>query len=402
MQVAIREDMELMGFDGMAQCCTIASKTMMFFQHQFLKQDTIGIIGQENLPGHRNQSREALLWLLQMEASHYPDMQHALSMQGEKSVLGYPVDGFHELTQTVLQFHGCFWHGCPSCFKIRSKTNSVNGKTFDELYATTLHRTKKLRDSGYHVIEKWECNYSEEEKRQAVNLESKVPQIIPKDAFYGGRTEAIRLHTQLNEKEIQNDEEILYYDVTSEYPFVNARKDYPLGLPKILLEHQLPQSNDTWKKKQYFGLVKCVVLPPSRLLHPLLPSRQNGMLMFALCAACCLNKLKKLCKHTDQERAIEGTWPTIEIDKALDLGYKLLRVKEVWNFEKRSSNLFTNFINALYKGKIEASGYPDNIISEDLYIKNIERHEGIKLDKDKIKFNAGKRQMCKILLNSFW
>ena len=30
-QIAVREDFDLMGFDGMAECCTIASKTMMFF-----------------------------------------------------------------------------------------------------------------------------------------------------------------------------------------------------------------------------------------------------------------------------------------------------------------------------------------------------------------------------------
>ena len=34
-QVAVREDLNLMDFDGMAECCTIASKTMMFFRHFF-------------------------------------------------------------------------------------------------------------------------------------------------------------------------------------------------------------------------------------------------------------------------------------------------------------------------------------------------------------------------------
>lgn len=127
--------------------------------------------------------------------------------------------------------------------------------------------------------------------------------------------------------------------------------------------------------------------------------------MFALCAMCCLKKMGKLCKHTDQERAIEGTWTTIEIDKALDLGYKLIRVKEVWNFEKRSNDLFTKFINTLYKGKIEASGYPEDVLTEEAknqFIKDIEQHEGIQLNKANIGYNAGKRQMCKILLNSFW
>ena len=33
-QVAVREDSDLMGFDGMAECCAIASKTLMFFRHE--------------------------------------------------------------------------------------------------------------------------------------------------------------------------------------------------------------------------------------------------------------------------------------------------------------------------------------------------------------------------------
>ena len=64
-----------------------------------------------------------------------------------------------------------------------------------------------------------------------------MPQLVPKDAFYGGRTEAINLRTTLTGEDIQNGKEILYYDVTtSEYPFVNARKEYPVGHPTIFSE----------------------------------------------------------------------------------------------------------------------------------------------------------------------
>ena len=75
MQVAVREDLSLMDFDGMAECCTIASKTMMFFAHGFLKDKTIGVIRQTGVTGHRNQSREGLLWLLLQEVN-YPHSRH--------------------------------------------------------------------------------------------------------------------------------------------------------------------------------------------------------------------------------------------------------------------------------------------------------------------------------------
>ena len=31
-------------------------------------------------------------------------------------VAGHAVDGFCLETNTVFQFHGCHWHGCPKCF----------------------------------------------------------------------------------------------------------------------------------------------------------------------------------------------------------------------------------------------------------------------------------------------
>ena len=114
---------------------------------------------------------------------------------------------------------------------------------------------------------------------------------------------------------------------------------------------------------------------------------------------------KTFFQHNDKERALTGTWTTIEIDKAVALGYKLLDVKEVWHFEKHSNNPFSGFINALYKGKLEASGYPDNVVTTEeklKYLAEIREHEGIEIDMDKIAKNSGRRQMCKILLNSFW
>ena len=60
-QVAVHEDFDLVGFDGMAECCTIASKTMLFFRHGFLKDNTIGVISQTGVAGRHNYSYESLL-----------------------------------------------------------------------------------------------------------------------------------------------------------------------------------------------------------------------------------------------------------------------------------------------------------------------------------------------------
>ena len=91
---------------------------------------------------------------------------------GERQILGARVDGYHEETKTVFQFHGCLWHGCEKCYpedrqglvmqktrqgkvitRLDTKKKPMNRKTAYEL---TLKRTQDLRQEGYRVVEKWE------------------------------------------------------------------------------------------------------------------------------------------------------------------------------------------------------------------------------------------------------
>jgi G:T-mismatch repair DNA endonuclease (very short patch repair protein) len=406
LQVSTSEDWARFGFDGMAESCTIASKTAMVFQHEYLTKQTIGVIGSAGYRGHRNQSAVGLLWLL-LQDRDLPGIQHALSTHGEKVLLGAPVDGFHAPTNTVLQFHGCFFHGCETCYPKRWLMNHINSETFDHLHTKTVRRTQRLREAGFVVVEKWECQFTKDERELAkqLGLESRVPQLVPKDGFYGGRTEAVKLHVELSASEIARGKQIHYFDVCSEYPFVNFAKPYPVGHPKIMLSHECPQNNVEWQRRQLFGMVKCRILPPDDLINPLLPYRCDSSLVFPLCRTCCNEHKTDYCEHSADDRALIGTWPTIEIDKAIELKYVILDVYEVWHFQKRSSNLFKPFISKLYKDKLEASGYPDNVksnVEKDAYLLAVKQHEGIELSKSQIALNAPRRQMSKILLNSFW
>lgn len=63
------------------------------------------------------------------------------------------------------------------------------------------------------------------------NLEMISP-LEPRDAFYGGRTEAFKLHAEADENT-----DIKYFDVTSLYPFVNKTGKIPFGRPKIVTEN---------------------------------------------------------------------------------------------------------------------------------------------------------------------
>lgn len=46
----------------------------------------------------------------------------------------YFVDGFNPRTNTVYEFHGCFYHGCVKCFKNsrHQRRNCHSDRTVDE------------------------------------------------------------------------------------------------------------------------------------------------------------------------------------------------------------------------------------------------------------------------------
>ena len=112
-----------------------------------------------------------------------------LCTRGEKVLLKSSVDGFHEATNKVLQFHRCYFHGCPKCYQDRAAKNAINGETFDVLYTKTTQQTQQLRNAGYHVVEKWSCEFSNEDCSASKRIWSGIkgiPQLVLKDAFYGG------------------------------------------------------------------------------------------------------------------------------------------------------------------------------------------------------------------------
>ena len=71
----------------------------------------------------------------------------------------------------------------------------------EQLYKDTVRKVKYLKDQGFKVEQKWECelekekNEDEEMKRFFEGHEIVDP-LQPRDAFYGGRTNAAKLFHQ--------------------------------------------------------------------------------------------------------------------------------------------------------------------------------------------------------------
>jgi len=262
----------------------------------------------------------------------------------------------------------------------------------------TNAKTEKLRALGYEVIEMWQCNYNSNVRDNHPMLNN-IP-LNPRDAFYGGRTGNTRKHYKA-----KAGEKIKYIDICSLYPWVCKYQKYPVGHPELLIGDECYLVD----LRKTDGFIKCQILPPQDLYHPVLPTKMNNKLMFVLCRTCG-EKNQNECNHNEAERALTGTWVIDEVLKALEKGYTILSIFEIWRYKTvqqgdTTDGLFTKFINKFLKIKQQASGWPSDCTNQqqkDEYIRNYMEHEGVELEESQIAKNGGLRSMSKLMLNSFW
>jgi len=82
------------------------------------------------------------------------------------------------------------------------------------------------------------------------------------------------------------------------------------------------------------GLIKCSIVPPEKLYHPVLPFRCNNKLMFYMCKMCALVSSSEECVHTrDEDRAFTVTWVMNDVRLAVEKGYRTLEICEVFEYQ---------------------------------------------------------------------
>lgn len=122
-------------------------------------------------------------------------------------------------------------------------------------------------------------------------------------------------------------------------------------------------------------------------------------MVFPLCLACATQELT-VCNHSMAKRCLVGTWTLVEISKAVELGYIIEVVYQLWSWDRWSDQVYKKYIDTFLKIKQEASGYPDWVKTpedeqkfEDDYFES----EGILLDH--VEKNPGRRAFAKTILN---
>jgi len=381
-------------------CSTIAGLAHLIYRQKYMPINKIGIIPEIGYNPKENTSRKAIIWLKYIEKSK--NITLITSSTGfEHKIDRYKVDGFHQPTNTAYEFLGCVFHGCNNCFSLYS-FNKLLQKFNYEINEKDKIRREYLK-SKVNLIEIKECEWNKlvKENKDIQNFikETKIrPAINPREALFGGRTNAFKLYHK-----ISNDEKIKYIDINSLYPSVQFYCKYPVDHPEII-------TNNFQKIENYFGLAKIDILPPQNLFIPVLPLKINGKLVFTLCYTCA-KEHNENCNHTINERLLHGTWCTIEIQIALKYGYKIIYIYEVWHFKnysvfnENSGGIFNEYIKTFLKIKQESSGFPEQVKSnneKNEYIQNYSLQEGVKLDINNIQKNKGLRAVAKLLLNSLW
>jgi len=181
----------------------------------------------------------------------------------------------------------------------------------------------------FEVIEKYlnllnkntiKCTISSEcftEHKKLYNHKKlRIPSVFDKfirNSYAGARTEVFKRYGK----------NLHYYDFKSMYPSILYEKEFPAG--KFILTRKFIYDK--------FGFYKCSVKAPNNLNIPFLHTYKDGKLIF------CLGSFK-------------GTYTSIEIEKALSLGYKITIDYGYYFTEKVKP--FKDYVSKWYKLKQEA------------------------------------------------
>jgi len=164
------------------------------------------------------------------------------------------------IVQKQIQFTS-FFHGC-TCQPFRDVI-TTNGDTLAARYERAMARLEQITRAGYKVKVQWECLFDNagiaKPELLAHPTVCKSPQCT-RDALYGGRTEAMRVHYKAREGDT-----IQYVDVMNLYPFICKYRKFPVGHPVVHVGNE-----EACLGKQ--GLIKCTIVPSERFIIPFCPS----------------------------------------------------------------------------------------------------------------------------------
>ena len=140
---------------------------------------------------------------------------------------------------------------------------------------------------------------------------------------------------------------------------------------------------------------------------PCLAHKLNNKLLFCLCRSCAKNGSIqcKPCSHSVEQRAWIDVYTSIDIERALLVGYQILEYHEVWHYHGGEQMMFNDFILNIVDRKIECSEFPPSCSTREdklSYMDDVEKNCGIKLDITNIRKDPAGRTLNESMANSIW
>lgn len=196
-----------------------------------------------------------------------------------------------------------------------------------------------------------------------------------REALRGGRTDVRVFYKKWTIEDVFVKKKYgKYVDVQSMYPYVMYTKPVPVGKPKLTYDAQ--------EIGDLFGFACVDLQPPDTYVHhPPIVHKVD----------------KKLVAHL--KPWIKTVFTTVEINDAIAKGWKLTRIHWIQAYEQ-NSDLFKDYVRKLVTEKIHSSSGPPEDF-EELAAEWRDRYD-LKLERNKMEFNAGKRAISKLQVNSLW
>eukprot|EP01040_Poterioochromonas_malhamensis_P011996 gene11996-13099_t len=377
------------------QCMTLAQLALRFFQQGHLSTNMRHALSQRRFADPF--SKKAIIWLERCARTQQREIWHAGNQFREyyDEVMQKRVDGYCPETDTVYEFLGCFWHGCPTCFAnemVQGSKHPKKNQTWKEVFEETDRMMRKHEWKRPGRIEWiWECDF--DRLGRPTPYESKLCDLIQDRAFFfGGRTEVFSCYAKATESQ-----KIHHIDVTSMYPYICATQMLPIGHPRIYLGSRIDRARmEINHPNRYFGYIRCDVLPNPTCALGLLPQiSDNGKLEFN-----CFEKM--------------GTWFSEELFFAVSQGYEIKEVYEVLHFDSnnRSDEYMRGYMSFFLRQKQEAEGWKKAGASsenpspeEQEWVRQRLYQENGNLGKmriSQVRKNPVKRALAKLYLNCLW
>ena len=400
--IRFRDEMRKMtGFDPMQTANTLSSMSLFLIRALFLREDAAKLPHlREAGYGSVRQSEMAMKYIRWLEWKGRR-LQHKFSPEGEKKVEidghTYSLDAYDLDTGEAIEINGCLSHGCSICFSPDAK---IFEETAQQINDRTAERKKRL-ETVMPVIEVWEHEIEDllnqdREFREFYDTCKVVTRLTGRDSLLGGRVECHRSFAKSSlEKEIR------VFDIVSLYPSVFSMEKYPLGHPTVITQFTEEEKGTL----PFEGIVKCRVLPPRDLALPVLGISVCEGLYFVNCYTCLIKRHSNCTHEKEDDRALTGTWCTVELKLALSRGYRILELYEAYHWDEWSDTLYRDYVKMFLKGKYAASGFPVHIVTQQEkkdYCRRVGASLGFDLQPEEVVFNSARRTLCKLYLNVTW